>query len=206
MDQVKKVVLITGGSSGIGYESSIMFAKNGYKVYTAARRLEKMESLKEYGITPIYLDVTDDEVCKSCVDEIINKEGKIDILINNAGYGSLGPIEMVDLEEAKKQLDVNVYGIVRITKLVVPYMRKQKSGRIINISSAAGRVTTYLGGWYHVSKYAVEALSDSLRMELKDFGIDVVIIEPGAIESARGDIAADHLEEARKKFSIWSAM
>ena len=202
MNIEKKVVLITGGSSGIGYESAIIFAKNGYKVYTAARRLEKMEALKEYGIIPIFLDVTDNEACKSCINEIIEKEEKIDILINNAGYGSYGPIEMVDLEEAKKQLEVNVYGIVRITKLVIPYMRKQKSGRIINISSAAGRVTTYLGGWYHISKYSVEALSDSLRMELKDFGIDVVIIEPGAITSAWGGITADYLEEARKKFSI----
>ena len=198
----KKVVLITGGSSGIGYESAIMFAKNGYKVYTAARRLEKMNKLKEYGITPIFLDLTDDDICKACINEIIKKEGKIDILINNAGYGSYGPIEMVELDEAKKQLDVNIYGIVRITKLVIPYMRKQKSGRIINISSAAGRVTTYLGGWYHISKYAVEALSDSLRMELKDFNIDVVIIEPGAIKSEWGEITANYLDEARKKFSI----
>lgn len=191
----KKIILITGASEGIGLIAGKLLAGQGHKVYGTSRSENKFNKMIETGINPLQLDVKSDESCKKCIEEIIKKEGKIDVLINNAGFGFYGPIEMVSIEEAKNQLEVNVFGLVRMTKLVIPYMRKEKSGRIINISSVAGRVTTYLGGWYHASKYAVETISDSLRMETKKFGIDVVIIEPGAITSKWGTIAMDNLEK-----------
>lgn len=144
------------------------------------------------------MDVTDDASMEAGVKQIIDAEGRIDVLINNAGYGSYGPIEEVPIAEAKRQLEVNVFGAMRLVQLVLPYMRAQKSGRIINTSSIGGRITTYFGGWYHASKYAIEALSNALRMELKDFGIDVVIIEPGGIRTEWGIIAGNHLKETVK--------
>ncbi len=194
----KKVILITGASSGIGFETAKLLSKKGHIVYGTSRSLDRVEKIKEFGANPLSLDVTDDESCKRCVEDVISKEGRIDVLINNAGFGSYGPIEMVDLDKAREELEVNVYGVIRMTKLVIPYMRNQKEGRIVNISSAAGRVTTYLGGWYHASKYALEALSDSLRMELKSFGIKVAIIEPGGVKSNWGVITADHLLQSSK--------
>ena len=195
----QKVVLITGASSGIGFETAKLLASEGHIVYGTSRSMDRLEKLKEYGINLLELDVSIEESCKNCIDKIIKKEGKIDVLINNAGFGSYGPIETVSIENAKKQFEVNVYGVVRITKLVIPYMRNNKSGRIINVSSAGGRVTTFLGGWYHASKYALEALSDSLRMELKQFGIKVSIIEPGGIKSNWGVITADNLLASSKE-------
>ena len=122
--------------------------------------------------------------------------GHIDVLINNAGYGYFGAIENVPMEEARRQLEVNVFGLARLTQLVLPYMRQQKSGRIINTSSIAGKMVFYMGGWYNITKYSVEAFSDALRMEMKPYGIDVVMIEPGAIKTDWGIIAARHLKES----------
>ena len=194
----KKVILITGASSGIGYDSAIALAKQGHKVYAAARRVEKMEPLKEFGIIPISLDVTDDNSMQECVKSVLDAENRIDVLINNAGYGYFGAIENVTMAEARRQVEVNVFGLARMCQLVLPIMRKQGSGRIINTSSVAGRAVLPFGGWYHVSKYSVEALSDALRMEMKPFGIDVVMIEPGGIRTAWGHIAADNLAESSK--------
>jgi len=165
-------------------------------VYAAARRTELMEPLKAYGVKVIGMDVTDEESMKQGVETVIQAEGRIDVLINNAGYGYFGAIENVPLEEARRQLEVNVFGLARLTQLVLPYMRKQRSGRIINTSSIAGKMVFYMGGWYNVTKYSVEALSDALRMEMKPFGIDVVMIEPGAIKTDWGVIAARHLMES----------
>lgn len=191
-----KVILITGASSGIGYKAAIQLAKEGYKVYGGARRVERMQALTDFGITPLELDLTKPQSLKFAVDRIIEEEGHIDILVNNAGYGSYGAIENVDIEEAKRQFDVNIFGLARLVQLVLPHMRNQHSGRIINISSMAGRMTTFMGAWYHATKYALEAFSDALRMEIKPFGIDVVIVEPGGIKTDWGLIAADHLEES----------
>ena len=165
-------------------------------MYAAARRVERMEPLKTVGVQVISMDVTDEASMQKGVESVIQAEGRIDVLINNAGYGYFGAIENVPMEEARKQLEVNVFGLVRLTQLVLPYMRKQRRGRIINTSSIAGKMVFYMGGWYNVTKYSVEALSDALRMELKPFGIDVVMIEPGAIKTDWGVIAARHLMES----------
>ena len=193
-----KVVLLTGASSGIGYQTAEMLAKQGHKVYGAARRVEKIEPLKGVGVTPLKLDVTDESSLKQAVEEVIAKEGRIDVLINSAGYGSYGPVECVSIGEAKRQLEVNVFGVARLIQMVLPYMRKQGSGRIISLSSIGGRVTSFMGAWYHASKYALEALHDALRMETAQFGIDVVLIEPGGVKTDWGFIAADHLEATGK--------
>ena len=195
---MKKIILLTGASSGIGYQTAESLAKEGHIVYGAARRTEKMETLKQFGVKPIYLDVTDERSVKSAIDTIIGNEERIDVLINNAGYGSYGAIEDVELSEAKMQFEVNLFGLARLVQLVLPHMRKQKSGRIINVSSMGGRLTTYFGAWYHATKYALEAFSDALRMEVADFGIDVSLIEPGGIKTEWGIIAADKLENSAK--------
>lgn len=194
----KKVILLTGASSGIGYQTAEFLAKQGHIVYGAARRVEKMESLKKFGVKPIHLDVTSEEDVTEVVESIIKAEGRIDVLVNNAGYGSYGAIEDVNIEEARKQFDVNIFGVAMLTKKVLPYMRAQHSGTIINVASMGGRLTTYFGAWYHATKYALEALSDALRMETKPFGIKVSIIEPGGIKTPWGLIAADHLAESAK--------
>ena len=193
-----KVILLTGASSGIGYDTAVALAQQGHKVYAAARRVERMEPLRQYGIVPLKMDVTDEASMQEGVKTLLDAEGRIDVLINNAGYGYFGAVENVPMDDARNQMEVNVFGLARLCQLVLPTMRAQHSGRIINTASVAGRSVFYYGGWYHVSKYAVESLSDAMRMELKPFGIDVVIIEPGAIKTNWGIIAADHLIESSK--------
>ncbi len=193
-----KVILLTGASSGIGYDTAVALAQQGHKVYAAARRVDRMEPLRQYGIVPLKMDVTDETSMQEGVKTLLDAEGRIDVLINNAGYGYFGAIENVPMDDARNQMEVNVFGLARLCQLVLPTMRAQHSGRIINIASVAGRSVFYYGGWYHVSKYAVESLSDAMRMELKPFGIDVVIIEPGAIKTNWGIIAADHLIESSR--------
>ena len=193
-----KVILLTGASSGIGYDTAVALAQQGHKVYAAARRVERMEPLRQYGIVPLKMDVTDEASMQEGVKTLLDAEGRIDVLINNAGYGYFGAVENVPMNDARNQLEVNVFGLARLCQLVLPTMRAQHSGRIINTASVAGRSVFYYGGWYHVSKYAVESLSDAMRMELKPFGIDVVIIEPGAIKTNWGIIAADHLIESSR--------
>ena len=192
----KKIVLITGASSGIGFDAAQTLAQQGHKVYAAARRVERMEPLKAFGAQVLKMDVTNEMSMIQGVEAVIQAEGRIDVLVNNAGYGYFGAIENVPLEEARRQLEVNVFGLARLTQLVLPHMRKQGSGRIINISSIAGKMVFYMGGWYNVTKYSVEAFSDALRMEMKPYGIDVVMIEPGAIKTDWGIIAAQHLKES----------
>ena len=192
---MSKTALVTGASSGIGEETARTLHKLGYTVYAAARRTDRLEQLTPTGIHALTMDVTDDESMSSGIEKIIAETGRIDVLVNNAGYGSFGAIEDVPIDEARRQFEVNVFGLARLTQLVLPHMRAQRSGTIINISSIGGRFTTLLGGWYHASKHAVEALSDALRMETTPFGIDVVVIEPGLIRTEWSGIAANHLEE-----------
>jgi len=186
---MQKVVLITGGSSGIGKATAKLLAESGYRVYAAARRLEKMSDLKSAGINVIEMDVTDDQSMVNGVNQIIAIEGKVDILVNNAGFGQYGAIEDVSMADARYQLEVNLFGLARLTQLVLPKMREQHYGKIVNISSTGGKVAAPVGGWYHASKFALEGLSDSLRMEVKQFGIDVIVIEPGGVKTEWGEIA-----------------
>ena len=192
---MKKVAIITGASSGMGKSTAMNLHNQGYKVYGMARRTEKMNDLKEKGMGVVPLDLTKDETIVDAVNTVLEKEGRIDVLVNNAGYGSYGSVEEVSIEEAKRQFEVNIFGLARITQLVIPTMRKQKSGRIVNISSMGGKIYTPFGAWYHATKFALEGWSDCLRIELKDFGIDVVIIEPGGIQTEWGDIAMDGLKK-----------
>jgi short-subunit dehydrogenase len=190
---MKNTVLITGASAGIGKATAIYLAKNGYNVYGAARRVDKMQDLIVHGIKPIQLDVTDDTSAAACVEQILREAGSIDILVNNAGFGSEGAIEDVPLKDAKYQMEVNVFGAMRLSQLVLPKMRENRYGKIVNISSVGGKIALPLGGWYHASKFAMEALSDSMRMEVKPFGIDVIVVEPGGVKSEWGDIAIESL-------------
>lgn len=190
---MKKVVLITGVSSGIGKEAALRLYEKGYIVYGAARRVDKLEELKSKGIKTVKMDVTVDSDLIEGVNSILKNEGRIDILVNNAGYGSYGAVEDVPIDEAKYQFEVNVFGLARLSQLVIPHMRNQKCGRIINISSVAGKISEPNGAWYHSSKFAVEGLSDCLRQELKPFGVDVVLIEPGPIYTEWNTIARENL-------------
>ena len=190
---MKKVVLITGASSGIGKETAKLLSQSGLIVYGAARRLEKMQDLKDAGVHVMQMDVTDDRSMVRGVQDILKAEKRIDVLVNNAGYGSYGSLEDVPLSEAKYQFEVNVFGMARLTQLVIPQMRSQKSGKIINISSIGGKLGEPHGAWYHATKFAVEGLSDSIRMELKQFGIQVIVIEPGAIITEWNRISRENL-------------
>jgi len=190
-----KVAIVTGASSGIGEETAKRLAGLGYTVYAAARRVERMAHLTAAGIRPVKVDVTDDAALAAFVDEVIAESGRIDVLVNNAGYGSYGSVEDVPMAEARRQVDVNVFGLARLTQLVLPHMRAQRGGYVVNVSSVGGRIYEPLGGWYHATKFAVEGLSDSLRLEVAPFGIHVVVIQPGAIRTEWADIAAEGLRE-----------
>ncbi|MFE6076655.1 oxidoreductase [Paenibacillus sp. NPDC057886] len=195
----QKVALITGASSGIGKEAALELKNKGFTVYAAARRIDKMKDLATMGIRPISMDVTDEESMIGAVNQILSKEGRIDILVNNAGYGSYGALEDVPMEEARRQMEVNVFGLARLIQLVVPSMRKNKFGKIVNVSSMGGKIWTNFGAWYHATKFAVEGLSDCLRLELEPFGIDVIVVEPGGIKTDWGIIAAENLKKVSAK-------
>lgn len=184
-------ILITGASSGIGFEAAKELASRGHEVWAVARSVDKLADLERYGVHTKAMDITSAEDRQAVVDSV----GAVDVLINNAGFGFYGPMETVSAEDAKYQFEVNVFGLTEMTKVVIPGMRAQHHGRIANISSMGGRMTLPFGGWYHASKYAVESLSDAMRMELKSFGIDVILIEPGGIKTNWGLITADNLEK-----------
>lgn len=184
------VALVTGASSGIGEATARELHRLGYRVYAAARRLDRMAELAELGITTVSTDLTDDDAMVDLVDRVIGDTGRIDVLVNNAGYGSYGSLEEVPMSEARRQVEVNVFALARLTQLVIPHLRDRRSGTIVNVSSMGGRFGEPLGSWYHATKFAVEGLSDSLRIELAPLGIDVVVIEPGAIRTEWGGIAA----------------
>ncbi len=188
MNAPSGVALVTGASSGIGAATALRLATAGWTVYGGARRVELIAALD--GVRPIALDVADDASMVAAVDRVEAEAGRIDLLVNNAGYGAYGAIEEVPLADARAEFEVNVFGLARMTQLVLPGMRSRRGGAIVNISSMVGRFAAPLGGWYHASKYAVEALSDSLRQEVAPFDIRVVIIEPGAIATEWMGIAA----------------
>ena len=190
---MKKTVLVTGASAGIGKATAIYLAQNGYNVYGAARRTDKMQGLTTHGIKTIALDVTKEDSVVACVEQIFKEAGSIDILVNNAGFGLEGAIEDLPMEDARYQFEVNVFGAMRLAQLVLPKMRENKYGKIINISSVGGKIAFPLGGWYHASKFALEALSDSMRNEVREFGVDIIVVEPGATKSEWGIVATDIL-------------
>jgi NAD(P)-dependent dehydrogenase (short-subunit alcohol dehydrogenase family) len=181
MGEISKAVLITGCSSGIGEATARRLAAGGWTVYASARRPESIEHLLGAGCHTLALDVTDEDSMRAAVDEIERAEGAIGVLVNNAGYSQGGAIEQVPMEAARRQFETNVFGPIALTQLVLPGMRSQRWGKIVNIGSMGGRLTFPGGGLYHATKYSLEAISDALRFEVKGFGVDVVLVEPGLI-------------------------
>ena len=179
----KNIVLITGASSGMGKETAKELIKDGHIVYCAARSVEKMKDLETMGGKVLKMDVSERATIENGVNHIIQEQGRIDVLWNNAGYGLYGPVEDVKIDDARYQFDVNLFGLAELTQLVLPHMRARKSGLILNTSSMGGKIYTPLGAWYHATKHALEGWSDCLRLELKEFGINVVVLEPGLIET-----------------------
>ena len=184
----QKVILVTGASSGIGKATALILINEGHIVYGAARRVEKMKDLEEAGGHAIKMDVLEEDQMQAAIKQIIDEQGRIDVLVNNAGYAIYGSVEDITIDEARRQFEVNIFGLARLTQLVLPHMREKKNGSIINISSVGGKIFTPLGAWYHATKHALEGWSDCLRMEVEQFGVNVVIVEPGAIRTEFGDV------------------
>lgn len=193
IDNRQKTALVTGASSGMGKAIAKRLITDGYKVYVAARQVDKMNDLARLGARPLSMDISRDDEIQAAVQTILTEAGGVDVLVNNAGFGLYGPVEDIGLEEARYQFEVNMFGPARLTQLLLPAMRQKGAGTIVNITSMGGKIYTLLGAWYHATKHALEGWSDSLRLELAPFGIRVVIIEPGLIETGFGDVVADGL-------------
>lgn len=178
-----KVAIVTGATGGIGSESARLLAAEGWTVYAGARRPGDNTELKLHGTRPIALDVTDDASMRAAVDRVMAETGRIDLLVNNAGYGLYGPLEELSLDDLRRQFETNVIGLIRMSQLVLPAMRRQGRGRVVNIGSMGGVITTPMGGAYHATKFAVEAISDVLRVEVAPFGVDVVLVQPGGVRT-----------------------
>ena len=192
---MSKVVLITGGTSGIGKATSILLSSRGFKVYATGRNVDKVRDLEEKGITLLYMNLLDEESIRNAFDEVIKREGKIDILINNAGYGIAGSVEDVPIDEARKQFEVNLFAPIRLSQLAIPKMRENGGGRIINITSIASFLPSPILSWYSASKSAFGFLSFAMRVELSRFGIDVVSVAPAGISTNWPLIALSYLEK-----------
>lgn len=195
MENKNKIVWITGASSGIGKATAKLLLEYGYVVYASARKKESILDLKRLGAHIMLMDITKDTDMQSGIDEIIANEGRIDILMNNVGFELVGGIEETSISQAKYQFDVNVFGFARLSQLVLPYMRKQKSGKIVMISSIYSNSDFELSGWNNVSKYALETISSSIRKEEQQFGIEVMLIEPDGFKSEWSTIAAENLHK-----------
>ena len=183
-----KVALVTGASSGIGKAIALQLIEDGLTVYVAARRVEKMQDLKQLGAISLKMDVTVEEDIKRVVEQIEHNHKGVDVLVNNAGCALYGAMEDTVIEDARRQFEVNLFGVANLTKAILPAMKAKKHGKIINISSIGGKTYTPLGSWYHATKHALEGWSDCLRLELALFNIDVVIIEPGVIKTDFGSV------------------
>jgi NADP-dependent 3-hydroxy acid dehydrogenase YdfG len=190
-----RVVLITGCSSGIGHATAERLNADGWTVYATARRPESIADLAAQGCKTLALDVTDEQSMSAAVAQVADAEGAVGVLINNAGYSQSGAVEMVAPEAVQAQFETNVFGLLRMCQLVLPGMRSQRWGKIVNIGSMGGRLVFPGGGIYHATKYAVEALSDALRFEVRGFSVDVILIEPGLITTGFGDVAAGSVGE-----------
>jgi short-subunit dehydrogenase len=189
MSEPSKAVLITGCSSGIGRATAERLSRAGYSVYATARRPESIAALKDAGCETLALDVTDEQSMRAAVDAVEQAEGAVGVLINNAGYSQSGAMETVPLKAARRQFETNVFGVVRLTQLVLPKMRAQRWGKIVNVGSMGGRLSFPGAGHYHATKHALEAISDAMRYELRGFGIDVILLEPGLIRTEFGEAA-----------------
>lgn len=189
MPNISKAVLITGCSSGIGEATALHLVKKGWRVYATARKATSLSKLAAAGCKTLSLDVTDEKSMADAVAAVISAEGRVGVLINNAGFSQSGALETLTPQQLRDQFETNVFGMMRLTQLVLPSMRAQGWGKIVNLSSMGGKLTFPGGGAYHATKYAVEALSDALRFEVKGFGIDVIVIEPGLIRSGFAEAA-----------------
>jgi len=189
MNGFQKVAIVTGASSGIGKEAARGLLRAGYVVYAAARRTEAMKDLAGEGARVHHLDLADAASVLAFARAVLAEAGRLDVLVNNAGYGAYGAVEEVPMQDARDQMEVNLFGLAQMIKAVLPSMRAQRSGRIVNVTSIGGKLWSPLGAWYHASKFAVEGLSDALRNEVRPFGIDVVVVEPGGTKTEWTDIA-----------------
>jgi len=196
MSEASRAVLVTGCSSGIGHATAERLAHAGWKVYATARRPESVADLAERGCQTLALDVTDEASMQAAVASVEESEGAVGVLVNNAGYSQSGAVESVPVDSVRKQFETNVFGLVRMSQLVLPGMRRQGWGRIVNLSSMGGRMTFPGGGAYHATKHAVEAFSDALRFEVSGFGVQVVVIEPGLIRTRFGETAVGSIDAA----------
>ena len=190
---LSKAVLITGCSTGIGRATAEHLASRGWTVYATARKPESIADLTQRGCKTLALDVCDESSMRSAVETVERAEGAVGVLINNAGYGLEGTFEEAPMDAIRRQFETNVFGLITMTKLVLPAMRRQRWGRIVNLSSMGGKLTFPGGAYYHATKHAVEALSDALRFEVRGFGIDVIVIEPGPIKTRFGDTAVSNI-------------
>lgn len=196
MSDVSKAVLITGCSSGIGEATAQRLAAHGWAVYASARRLDSIEHLAGAGCKLLQLDVTDEDSMRAAVETVEREQGAVGVLVNNAGYSQGGPIEQVPLESVRRQFETNVFGLIALTQMVLPEMRDQHWGKIVNIGSMGGRLTLPGGGLYHATKHSLEAISDALRFEVRGFGVDVVLVEPGLITTEFGKTAVGTVNDA----------
>ena len=188
-DQAKKIPVVTGSSSGIGFETSLLLARNDYYVYATMRNIDKSHKIKDITkqdnlpLEVLQLDVNDDKSVKDAFAKIITDKQRVDVLINNAGYDVMGPVEELSLDDFKSQFETNFFGLIRVTKEVIPIMRSQNRGTIVNVSSIGGRIGFPLNSAYQSSKFALEGLSESMRYELEEFGINIILVEPGVIKT-----------------------
>lgn len=195
MSETSKVALVTGASAGIGKAVVKQLLADGYTVYGAARRLENMAELEEAGAKCLAMDITREEDVSRVVDTILSQSGRVDVLINNAGFGSYGSVEDTSIDDARYQFEVNLFGLARLTQALLPQMRERGAGTIVNVSSMGGEIYTPLGAWYHATKFALEGWSDCLRVELAGFGIDVVVVQPGIITTEFGEVVSGPMME-----------
>jgi NAD(P)-dependent dehydrogenase (short-subunit alcohol dehydrogenase family) len=200
-----KTVLITGCSSGLGRATALAFLDEEWEVYATARNPADIETLGDRGCDISTLDVTDDGDVERVVSRIVDEHGRIDCLVNNAGYAQFGPIEDVPTDRVHGQFDVNVYGPHRLTRAVLPHMREQEEGTIVNVSSVAGRLSFPGGGVYSASKFALEAMSDALRVEVEELGIDVVLVEPGPVDTGFQDRAAEEVDDGLDRSEAYAS-
>ena len=200
-----RTVLITGCSTGIGRACAERLARSGHTVYATARRLESIEDLAAAGCRTLALDVTDEGSMKAAVERVEAEQGAVGALVNNAGYSQSGAIETLSMDDLRRQFETNVFGLVRMAQLVLPGMRRAGWGRIVNMSSMGGNFTFPGGGAYHASKYAVEAISDALRFEVKGFGVGVTVIQPGAIRTEFASTVTERLPEGEGPYAAFNA-